>query len=81
MPKLARKYSLSAHTGDLLIIFISVNLRPTEYPGRFSILIYGKHLDHDALIADKNKIYEWVKERTGRDELVFKSMPYISEWR
>jgi hypothetical protein len=60
---------------------ISVWIRPTEYPGVFNIMLGGKDVDIDALLANSQAIFDLVLEVTKRDNLEFGEIIWKTDWK
>ncbi|KAJ3518626.1 hypothetical protein NM688_g9412 [Phlebia brevispora] len=59
----------------------NIYLRPTEYDGLFSCLIYAPPKDLKAISDDRDALFKFIKDVTNRHELEFGNITWMSEWR
>ena len=58
----------------------SISLRPKDAPGKFHVGVVGQNFD-PAYLLDEQKFVSFIKEKTGRPELVFKNFTSLSYWK
>lgn len=65
---------------NFLLVPPSISIRPKDAPGKFHVGVGGQNFDPTHLL-DEQKLAGFIKEKTGRPELVFKNFTSLTYWK
>lgn len=81
MCAVSRSIQLSYPDHDLHCLISRIILRPTEFHGLFSIVIFGTYLPHAELAADREALLKTFYAQTKRSDVKFGEITWISHYR